>query len=46
VIGFYSTWQEITIVETKMKISHEGQITERFSRAIDQLENEKNGLRI
>jgi uncharacterized protein YjbI with pentapeptide repeats len=36
-IGLYYTWRRVTIAENELKISQEGQITERFTRAIDQL---------
>src|SRR5665647_2460394 len=36
-IGFYYTWRRITIAEKDLKVSQEGQITERFTRAVDQL---------
>lgn len=35
--GVYQGWQRITIAEDNLKVSQEGQITERFTRAIDQL---------
>jgi uncharacterized protein YjbI with pentapeptide repeats len=36
-IGIYYTWRRITIAEEDLKATKEGQITERFTRAIDQL---------
>ncbi|MGB9939334.1 pentapeptide repeat-containing protein [Methanosarcina sp.] len=36
-IGLYYTWRRITIAEENLKVSQEGQITERFTRAVDQL---------
>jgi uncharacterized protein YjbI with pentapeptide repeats len=36
-IGIYYTWRRITIAEEDLKSTKEGQITERFTRAIDQL---------
>jgi hypothetical protein len=36
-IGLYYTWRRITIAENNLKVSQEGQITERFTRAVDQL---------
>ena len=38
-VGFslYYTWRRVTIAEKDLKVSQEGQITERFTRAIDQL---------
>jgi hypothetical protein len=35
--GVYQGWQRINIAEKELKVSQEGQITERFTRAIDQL---------
>lgn len=35
--GVYQTWQRISIAATDLTVSREGQITERFTRAIDQL---------
>lgn len=34
--GVYQGWQRITIAEDNLKVSQEGQITERFTRAVDQ----------
>lgn len=36
-IGLYYTWRRISIAEEDLKATKEGQITERFTRAIDQL---------
>jgi len=36
-IGLYYTWRRVTIAENDLKVSQEGQITERFTRAVDQL---------
>ena len=36
-IGLYYTWRRVTIAEKDLKVSQEGQITERFTRAVDQL---------
>jgi uncharacterized protein YjbI with pentapeptide repeats len=36
-IGLYYTWRRITIAEEDLKATKEGQITERFTRAVDQL---------
>jgi uncharacterized protein YjbI with pentapeptide repeats len=36
-IGLYYTWRRITISEEDLKATKEGQITERFTRAVDQL---------
>lgn len=44
--GVYQSWQRITIAEDNLKVSQEGQITERFTRAIDQLGNKKMEIRL
>jgi uncharacterized protein YjbI with pentapeptide repeats len=36
-IGLYYTWRRVIIAEKDLKVSQEGQITERFTRAVDQL---------
>ena len=36
-VGIYYTWRRITIAEEDLKATKEGQITERFTRAVDQL---------
>ncbi len=52
-ITLYYTWRRITIADNNLKVSQdnlkvsqEGQITERFTRAIDQLGNEKLEIRL
>jgi len=52
-IGLYYTWRRIGIAEEdlkatqeNLKIAQEGQITERFTRAIEQLGNEKIEIRL
>jgi uncharacterized protein YjbI with pentapeptide repeats len=45
-IGIYYTWRRITIAENNLRVSQDGQITERFTRAIDQLGNEKIEIRL
>lgn len=35
--GIYYTWRRINIAEKELKVSQENQITERFTRAVDQL---------
>jgi uncharacterized protein YjbI with pentapeptide repeats len=44
--GVYQTWQRITIAEENLKVSQEGQITERFTRAIEQLGNTAIEIRL
>ena len=36
-VGLYYTWRRINIAEEDLKATKEGQITERFTRAVDQL---------
>ena len=36
-VGLYFTWRRIAAAERTVQVSEEGQITERFTRAIDQL---------
>jgi uncharacterized protein YjbI with pentapeptide repeats len=45
-IGIYYTGRRITIAEEDLKATKDGQITERFTRAIDQLGNKKIEIRI
>ncbi|AKB29518.1 Pentapeptide repeat family protein [Methanosarcina siciliae T4/M] len=52
-IGLYYTWRRIAIAEEdlkitqeNLKIAQEGQITERFTRAIEQLGNDKLEVRL
>ena len=45
-IGLYYTWRRINIAEDSLKVSQDGQITERFTRAVDQLGNEKIEIRL
>jgi uncharacterized protein YjbI with pentapeptide repeats len=52
-IGLYYTWRRIAIAEEDLKatqknleVIQEGQITERFTRAIEQLGNEKLEIRL
>lgn len=45
-IGIYYTWRRISIAEDSLKVTQEGQITERFTRAVEQLGNEKIEIRL
>jgi hypothetical protein len=36
-IGFYFTWQSLVATQANLKIASEGQITDRFTKAIEQL---------
>lgn len=44
--GVYQTWQRISIAENNLRVSQEGQITERFTRAIEQLGNPAIEIRL
>jgi uncharacterized protein YjbI with pentapeptide repeats len=45
-VGLYLTWRRIAATERTVEISQEGQITERFTRAIEQLGHEKIEIRL
>jgi hypothetical protein len=45
-IGIYFTWRRIAATERNLEIAQDGQITERFTKAIGQLGNEKLEVRI
>ncbi|MBI3301769.1 MAG: pentapeptide repeat-containing protein [Deltaproteobacteria bacterium] len=44
--GLFFTWQTVRATWKNLQISQEGQITERFTRAVDQLGNEKLEVRL
>ncbi|WP_413752976.1 pentapeptide repeat-containing protein [Streptomyces sp. R-74717] len=44
--GAYATWRQIRVSQDGLNASREGIITDRFSRAVDQLGNEKLDVRI
>lgn len=45
-VGLYFTYQQVVTGWQNVHISYEGQVTERFTRAIDQLGSEKAEIRI
>lgn len=45
-VGIYLTWRRIRAMEIQVEIGQEGQITERFTRAIEQLGNDKLEIRL
>jgi len=45
-IGVFVTWRRITATERNVEIAQEGQITERFTRAIEQLGSDKLQVRL
>lgn len=45
-LGLYLTWRRVTATEQQVVIAGEGQITERFTRAIEQLGSEKLAVRL
>jgi len=45
-VGLYLTWRRIAAAERTVQVTEEGQITERFTRAIDQLGSDKLEIRL
>lgn len=45
-LGVYLTWRRVGAAEEQVKLAREEQITERFTRAIDQLGSEKLEIRL
>ena len=45
-LGLYLTWRRVTATEQQVVIAGEGQITERFTRAIEQLGSERLEVRL
>jgi len=45
-LGIYFTWRRVTATERQVEIAGEGQITERFTRAIEHLGSEKLEVRL
>lgn len=45
-IGIYFAWKNFIIAQDNLRVSQEGQITERFTRAVDQLGNDKLEIRL
>lgn len=45
-LGAYATWRRLTINEHELRTSREGQITERYSRAIDHLGHDSMDVRM
>ncbi|MCK9331399.1 MAG: hypothetical protein M0Q94_16125, partial [Candidatus Cloacimonetes bacterium] len=46
IIGLFATWKRISVMEENVEVAREGQITERFTRAIDQLGNENTEIKL
>ncbi len=44
--GLFFTWGQLKTTQENLRVSQEGQITERFTRAIDQLGNDKLEIRL
>jgi len=44
--GLYLTYKRISVTEKNVQVAQEGQITERFTRAIEQLGNRKRVIRL
>jgi ABC-type nickel/cobalt efflux system permease component RcnA len=45
-LGVYLTYRRVTSAENAVEVAQEGQITERFTRAIEQLGDEKLAVRL
>ncbi len=45
-VGLYLTWRRIAAMERSVQINEEGQITERFTKAIEQVGSEKLEIRL
>ncbi len=45
-IGLWLTWRRIRATERNVEVAQEGQITERFTRAVEQLGNENLDVRL
>ena len=45
-VTLYLTWRRVTAAERTIEVAQEGQITERFTRAIDQLGSDKVSIRL
>lgn len=45
-IGLYLTWRRIKATEKTVKVTEEGQITDRFSKAVEQLGDERLAVRL
>ena len=41
-LGVFFTWRRVAAAEKTVRVSEEGQVTERFTRAVDQLSDENN----
>ena len=40
-VGGFFTWQSLKVARENLKVSQEGQITDRFSKAIEQLDRKR-----
>ncbi|CAL9336451.1 pentapeptide repeat-containing protein [Streptomyces griseomycini] len=45
-VGAYATWRQLRISQDNLRLTQEGYITDRFSRAVDQLGSDKLDVRI
>jgi hypothetical protein len=45
-LGVYATWRRLLINEEELRVTRDGQVTERFGRAIEHIGNEKVDVRI
>src|SRR3954451_16034447 len=46
VVGTYGTWRRLGINEEELRVTRDGQVTERFGRSIDQLGLDKLDVRL
>lgn len=44
--GAYATWRQLRVSQDGLRATQEGYVTDRFSRAVDQLGNDKLDVRI
>src|SRR5690348_4505426 len=45
-LGAYATWRRLRINEEELRATRDGQVTERFTRAVEQLGSDKIDVRI
>lgn len=45
-VGVYATWRRLLINEDELRVTRDGQVTERFGRAVEHLGNEKSDVRV
>ncbi|MEU3447033.1 pentapeptide repeat-containing protein [Streptomyces thermolilacinus] len=45
-VGAYATWRQVRVSQENLRLTQEGYLTDRFSRAVDQLGSDKPDVRI